>query len=78
MESREQGLRIRGWERKALGWVLGAWGWGVIVLLPMTLQGGICLAETAPTTDPAETLTLSVRVHDYAHVGRGALVYAEK
>ena len=78
MKSRDQGLGIRGWGRKAGFWVLGAGYWGLLASLVMAVGSGIGLAKQATPEDATENLTIVLRVYDYAGVGPAEYARAQE
>jgi hypothetical protein len=75
-----KGLGIRGWGLGIKGTRFGNWGWGFGTLLSFAiLVVGTATAFAAPSGSEGESeLAITVRVYDYAHLGQGTLVAAEK
>jgi hypothetical protein len=75
-----QGLGIRGWELGIKGseFGIGGWEFGTLLGLAILLMGSATAFAAASGNEGEGELGITVRVYDYAHVGRGTLIAAEK
>ena len=78
MERKGLGTGCWGVGIKGSGLGIGGWGFGTLLGLAILLMGNATGFAAASENEGEGELGITVRVYDYAHVGRGTLMAAEK
>jgi hypothetical protein len=78
MERQELGIRGWGLGIKGSGLGIGDWGFRTLLGLAILLMGSPTAFAATSGSGGETVLGITVRVYDYAHVGRGTLVAAEE